>query len=446
MAYANLPSFAIPIDPALDGSPSSAIPTPRRVEEATEEWEYEYSTTETETYYVTLDLTTPAIAQQKKTQQNRGGGTGKVQWVMPPALQAARSNKSKLPEAEQVQESTPVPGTDGGQLQKAADRVGEVQILDLDTEHPVVSFGGIVYSCRWEENIGTELLFKEHNPNDPLPVLRNLPEGVDLLAASSARIVSEQIRLDRKARSPSPEPQKGSDARILPGANLASKTRIPIGQNASEQRKDQARFLERMIELKRKKGEEDAVTVVAGKRKTRNQWLKVLSEERKKERTKLQKATKRGGKTAEKARERLDVMDEEDEEKRTEAALKDAARGREKRIIGRPKKQTLEDAERLPTLFEQQQHSFGVSSAMGSVEGSQYGGTATMPTPQQWSDGEDDDDDAHLGMGMGMENAYDQQMYGEDDGDASYQAGHNKMYDIDAPGEDDDTQMQYGWQ
>lgn len=48
MAFANVPNFAIPIDPALDGPPSFAVSTPTEVEEATDEWEYEYSTTETE--------------------------------------------------------------------------------------------------------------------------------------------------------------------------------------------------------------------------------------------------------------------------------------------------------------------------------------------------------------------------------------------------------------
>lgn len=359
---------------------------------------------------------------------------------MPPGLQTSRSSKNKPPEAEIAQESTSAPEADLGPREKGVERAGEVQILDLDTEHPVVSFGGIVYSCRWEENIGTELLFKQHDPNDPLPVLRNLPEGVDLLAASSARIVSEQVRLDRKARSPSPQPESVPRARLLPGSDISTHTRIPIGPGASEQRKEQAKFLERMMELKRSKGEQDAVTVVAGKRKTRNQWLKVIAEERKKERAKLQKATQRGGKTAEKAWERLSAMDEEDEEKRTEAASKDAARGRGKRIIGRPKKQTLEEAGRLPTVFQQQQHSFGVSSVMGSVEGSQYG-DLTAPTPRQWSDVEDEDEDAQ----MGAETAYDEPEYGVTNGGVNYQMDDG-IYDMDAPGEDDDTQMQYGWQ
>jgi len=129
-----------------------------------------------------------------------------------------------------------------------------VQILDLHTENPIISYKGRVFSGQWCENTTTELLMTRHDSERPLPSLRRLDDNkVDLLAASSARInVTEQKikpKIDRtQSRASAHLPQT-----VIP----------PVDLKASQERIDQRNFLADLIALKRRKGETDDVTIIA---------------------------------------------------------------------------------------------------------------------------------------------------------------------------------------
>lgn len=186
-----------------------------------------------------------------------------------------------------------------------------VQILDLHTESPWVSYRGQTFSCEWASNIGTELLFTPHDDDSRLPVLRALPGGVDLLAASSCRLLSTSITL---------EPKFSARSRMttaLPSrANTAMS--IPVGPAASQKRKDQARFLEGLMSIKRAKGEEDEVTVIAQKRQLNNKWKLIWKKSRQAERKKLTEFIRIKANASyaqeevERAKQRLSEMDKED--------------------------------------------------------------------------------------------------------------------------------------
>jgi TFIIIC subunit triple barrel domain len=228
--------------------------------------------------------------------------------------------------AELVEESEQVP--------EFAGRPEEIQILDLHSENPIISYKGHTFSCNWAENIGTELLFTAHDPKYLLPTLRSLPDNVDLLAASSARLNSIHIRL-----SPKLEAQKetipwdsDSDSELYDvlGTDKPELV-IPVGREASKSRKEQAEFLEKIMDLKQRKGEDDTVTIIATKRLTNNAWRGQVKHKKDEERTGLKQIIRQGGPAVVEAKKRLDELRREEAERvRNEQARKRILNERER--------------------------------------------------------------------------------------------------------------------
>lgn len=213
----------------------------------------------------------------------------------------------------------------------------EVQILDLHTDEPVVSYNGQVYSCQWAQNVGSELLFMQRSQEHDIPMLRSLPDNVDLLGALSTRILSTPATMQLKADcvpSESPDP--------FPGRRLDPNLRIPIGHGAKRERKEQALFLEHLMDIKEAKGERDFVTVIAQKRMLNSQWRQKLKSLRSVERTRLKKIASTRHKDdpeVQAACVRLREMDEEDEKRQNRDINRNSdARGEQHGKKGRKKK------------------------------------------------------------------------------------------------------------
>lgn len=150
---------------------------------------------------------------------------------------------------------------------------GEIQVLDLHSDNPIITYKGRIFSGTWASNIGSELIFGAHDEvaDRGLPHLRALPEGVDLMAASSARILTTPVDLRPKNRGG----VDGSGTPVLPGQpgrkpavdryrNMRKESgiEIPIAFDKHGRRKPQARFLENLMAIKRSRGEQDEVTTV----------------------------------------------------------------------------------------------------------------------------------------------------------------------------------------
>jgi hypothetical protein len=195
-------------------------------------------------------------------------------------------------------------------------RPDPVQILDLHSNTPMVSYRGHVFSCEWTSNTGTELLFTARDHKSQLPVLRALRGEVDLLAASSCRLISKTVTLEPKFSA------RNRMATDLPTRfetrHSSSASSIPVGPGASQKRKDQARFLERLMAIKQKKGEEDEITVIAQKRQLNNKWKLIWRKKRQAERLRLVRLIGDKAKApisseeVEKAKQKLQEMDCED--------------------------------------------------------------------------------------------------------------------------------------
>ena len=142
-----------------------------------------------------------------------------------------------------------------GDTEVADDQLVErdIEILDLHTEHPIISYRGKVFEGSWAEVLGTELIFAGRDEAAPLPALRRLPGDVDLLAASSARILTTEKVL-----------KIPDELDRLKKTREAYGIRLPVlGKHHYDEKKKQVRFLENLMALKIKKGERDLVTVTA---------------------------------------------------------------------------------------------------------------------------------------------------------------------------------------
>lgn len=129
----------------------------------------------------------------------------------------------------------------------------EVQILELHSDHPLIAYRGRLFEGEWAEILGTETLLTRHDDQNPLPRLRPVPGNIDILGAVSSRIVTKEKIA--KAR------QKDHDP--LAATRELWNIHIPVGKDRKGERRQQGRFLENLMALKKLKGQTDNVTVYA---------------------------------------------------------------------------------------------------------------------------------------------------------------------------------------
>lgn len=203
-----------------------------------------------------------------------------------------------------------------------------IQILDLHTPNPIISYRNHIYDCRWTSTIGTDLLITAPSPESELP---KLVEGEDfnILAASSIKIVGQSAQLV-----PKPDARvsrnAASDELVYPEGNEGG-VKIPVGIASSKARQNQALFLERLINVKMAKGEQDAVTVHSQKRMTNSGWRVRQNRQRAEEQAEmddLRRLAADGDEGASKALKELEAQaNESDEEAEAAADMADNTRG-----------------------------------------------------------------------------------------------------------------------
>jgi hypothetical protein len=153
-----------------------------------------------------------------------------------------------------------------------------IQILDLNSANPIVSYQNQIYSCRWTSTIGTDLLITTTDSDFTHPILREVP-GVSVLAATSIKLFARPVQLASRSNvSTQAEPQgqtpaleTSSQAEEEPQSTTIT---IPPNLAPSRARLDQARFLERFIAAKAAQGEKDQVTVFAQRAPQDSGWRK----------------------------------------------------------------------------------------------------------------------------------------------------------------------------
>ncbi|KAL8684744.1 MAG: hypothetical protein Q9218_008158, partial [Villophora microphyllina] len=249
------------------------------IDEETSDWEYEYDETETESFYVTIDCSSnshqtrapnkpkipskepnpnPGEQDQQSQQDEQLNGdeqdehdqaTNEEDLPIDPALlnEAPERDGSPSSNLPNTQANTPAP--------TPSDPLTRVQILDLHTPNPLISYNSQLYSCTWASTIGTDVFLVSPSSLSSLPnttPLQTFP-NVSILSTSCIKLTARPITI-----TPKPEPSQhppGSE----PAANDPLK--IPLAPTAKTQQRNQASFLEKLIAIKAAKGEKDEVTV-----------------------------------------------------------------------------------------------------------------------------------------------------------------------------------------
>ena len=170
---------------------------------------------------------------------------------------------------------------------KTEDRI---QILDLHTRSPVISYRNQIYTAQWTDTIGTDILLTTPDSSSPFPPQHSYPE-FDIQAITSIKLVGRPVQLIPRGPSKSSEldtTNAPSNPAVPTTSNEASSSsqianppqsqpplpypRIPVNMGDSLSRQNQARFLQRLIAAKASKGEADSVTVYSKRRHTGSGW------------------------------------------------------------------------------------------------------------------------------------------------------------------------------
>ena len=200
-----------------------------------DDWEYEYHDADTESFFLTLDLSSQGPVRRLST---------------PPA---PATDDEPGPDF-----ARPLTTTEADHpSDPSADRL---QILALHTFNPIVSYQNQVFTCSWADLLGTELLFT--SPDELVSsedaVLRG--RDFDLVAANSVKLLGRKANLMSSSGVTVSEP-------LTPSATGPSSTTstTPTGTTTN-----QARFLERLAAIKQDRGETDPVRTVFSTRRSHN--------------------------------------------------------------------------------------------------------------------------------------------------------------------------------
>ncbi|XP_077660261.1 TFIIIC subunit 6 family protein [Aspergillus fumigatus Af293] len=183
------------------------------------DYEYEYHEVDTETFYLNLDLTSLHGPIRPPRRRDPASSTA-----------AASTTLTPTDDHEPAMDST------------EPDNVlsERVQILGLHTTNPIVSYQNQIFSCTWADQIGTELLFTRPETGHEPDIESALPQISPLRSGST---------------------QEPSIQTVETSANVFRKT----GPQSN-----QARFLERLMHIKRQRGETDTVRTVFSTKRTQN--------------------------------------------------------------------------------------------------------------------------------------------------------------------------------
>lgn len=246
------------------------------------DWEYEYDETETESFYVTLDMSSAADYRNPRAdKQNPQPPPEHLQPTssIAPTTPTAQDNAgpSEPPESPAPGASTPMDVDQAEEDPSLSGPEDRIQILDLHSQNPLISYQNQMYSCEWTSTLGTDLLLTTPTPDFSHPVLREKPD-VLVLAASRIKLMGRPAQIANRhgakedSQQSPPAPETSTTLPNTASAETHIPFKIPLGPIAPRARQKQATFLERFIALKAQKGEKDSVTIHAQKVNQASGW------------------------------------------------------------------------------------------------------------------------------------------------------------------------------
>ncbi|KAL5337852.1 hypothetical protein BJX70DRAFT_221260 [Aspergillus crustosus] len=230
------------VDPALLSS--------FRSDREDSDWEYEYHDTESVTFLLSLDLTThhgPIRAPRRRNEASASVTSTAVNATNP------------IPAPPRPDDQDPAV-TNTETDNKSAERF---QILGLHTPNPIISYQNQIFSGSWADQLGTELFFahsgmtgSEFDDLDLTHTSLKHTKDFDLISANNVKILA------RKANLISSSGLAASTQREAPSLIHTSTPDTSTLVYKPEHQSNQSRFLDQLKELKRRRGETDAVRIV----------------------------------------------------------------------------------------------------------------------------------------------------------------------------------------
>jgi TFIIIC subunit triple barrel domain len=157
-----------------------------------------------------------------------------------------------------------------------ASQANDIQILDLHGQNPVVSYQNQIYHCTWSDMIGTAMFFSKAEGQAEEDALM-YTDDFQLIHTSRIKLIGQKANLSGKPGRKRPRQAADSLDEIDPEAEDVEDNPIINGKSLGEIRtsnakinadiKRQAAFLEKLMEIKRTKGESDNVRTVFSPRK-----------------------------------------------------------------------------------------------------------------------------------------------------------------------------------
>ncbi|KAI1977483.1 hypothetical protein LOZ51_004741 [Ophidiomyces ophidiicola] len=200
------------------------------------DYEYEYDDSQTETVYVTLDLSSyngPMRPPRKRS-------SASVESLVSSGDAGSSHIGSPTPDKDEVV---------GGEPDLDVQLQNQIQIMELHSSNPIVSYQNQFFSCSWGDQIGTDMLFLLPDAKAELPILRRT-QNFDLITTTRVKVL-------------------GQKSHLISGASLSQARRMQPGAVAT----GQAQFLECLIQAKRAKGEVDIVRTAFPHAQKRSQAL-----------------------------------------------------------------------------------------------------------------------------------------------------------------------------
>ncbi|KAL8998170.1 MAG: hypothetical protein Q9169_002724 [Polycauliona sp. 2 TL-2023] len=277
----------------------ASMPSPFEKQEEDSDWEYEYDDTEVESFYVTVDVS---------SHSQHGRVPKKIDPLFPTSLIAQDSDGRAQPSTDipidpALQDASP---SEKPEDPKPQDRI---QILDLHTRNPLISYDDRIYSCNWASTFGTDIFLASPKSlaaatvdGEKVTPIYTHPD-VFIIGTSCVNLTAKPVtitpRTDDAAQSQPVPPEPTTNTPPVPSPpNLDSPQstspidpaqqsrlsrysqpqtqiqapRIPLSTSNNPTTRAQASFLESLIAIKASRGEQDQVTVHATKQNHGTGW------------------------------------------------------------------------------------------------------------------------------------------------------------------------------
>lgn len=293
---------------------NQTVPSPFEKQDEDSDWEYEYDETETEvgfvanlrapcteddqSFYVTVDVSSAS---------QHGRAPKKNDPLFPSSSNAQNHNgqaepSKAIPIDPALQDTSPASqaSLEKPQDQRPQDRI---QILDLHTKNPLISYHDRIYACNWASTIGTDIFLTspESLPatsGDVTPIYNS--SNVSIIGTSCINLTARPTTITPRNDAPQPHPlpptnstsdtmqvstspdpdppqppsaANPADTPLAPPSPTQTQPhKIPLPYDAGNTSRAQASFLESLMAIKASKGETDQVTVHATKQNHGTGW------------------------------------------------------------------------------------------------------------------------------------------------------------------------------